>query len=167
MRQTFVTLPKGIGVDLAQIPRACPQDTFIAGGCPDVAKIGKIAGALAIADEPLTGDLYLLKPPAGKVLPGLGLAFTGRFAGRVIGSNAVDAKTGQLITQFESVPDLPLTALQIDIAGGTGGPVIATRALRERHGELRLRFCRALGAEHHADGPDLLRRFARGERAAG
>lgn len=129
MRQTIVTLPKGIGVDLAQIPRACPQDTFVAGGCPDVAKIGKIAGALAIADEPLTGDLYLLKPPAGKVLPGLGLAFTGRFAGRVIGSNAVDSKTGQLITQFESVPDLPLTALQIDIAGGTGGPVIATSEL--------------------------------------
>jgi hypothetical protein len=129
MRQTIVTLPKGIGVDLAQIPRACPQDTFLAGGCPDIAKIGKVAGALAIADDALTGDLYLLKPAAGKVLPGLGLSFTGRFAGRVIGSNAVDSKTGQLITQFEAVPDLPLTRLQIDIAGGTGGPVIATPEL--------------------------------------
>ncbi len=129
MRQTFVTLPKGIGVDLAQLPRACPQDTFLAGACPDQAKIGKVSGTLAIADDALGGDLYLLKPAAGKVLPGLGLSFTGRFAGRVIGSNAVDTKTGQLITAFETVPDLPLTALQIDIAGGTGGPVIATTEL--------------------------------------
>jgi hypothetical protein len=129
MRQTIVTLPQGIGVDLAQIPRACPQDTFAAGGCPDTAVIGKVAGALSITDEPLAGRLYLLKPPAGKVLPGLGMQFTGRFAGRVAGTNAVDPKTGQLVTQFETVPDLPLTTLQIDIQGGTGGPVIATTEL--------------------------------------
>lgn len=129
LRQTIVTLPVGVGVDLSQLPRACPQDTFAAGACPDTAKIGKVSGALTITDEPLGGDVYLLKPPAGKTLPGLGLSFTGRFAGRVTGTTAVDGKTGQLITAFETVPDLPLTALQIDINGGTGGPVIATSKL--------------------------------------
>lgn len=129
LRQTIVTLPTGVGVDLAQLPRACPQDTFAAGACPDTAKIGKVSGALTITDDALGGDIYLLKPVAGKTLPGLGLSFTGRFAGRVTGTTAVDTKTGQLVTAFETVPDLPLTALQIDINGGTGGPVIATAKL--------------------------------------
>ncbi len=129
LRQTFVTLPKGIGVDLAQIPRGCAVDEFVAGGCPATAIIGKVKGALSITDEPLSGDLYLLKARPGKTLPGLGLAFTGRFAGRVTGENAIDTKTGQLITQFAALPDLPLTDFQIDIVGGTGGPVIATKAL--------------------------------------
>lgn len=129
LRQTVVTLPVGVGVDLSQLPRACPQDAFAAGACPATSRIGKVSGTLSITDEPLGGDIYLLKPPAGKTLPGLGLSFTGRFAGRVAGTTAVDSKTGQLVTAFDTVPDLPLTALQIDINGGTGGPVIATAKL--------------------------------------
>jgi hypothetical protein len=129
LRQTFVTLPEGIGVDLTQIPRACSQEDFKASACPDIAKIGKVSGALAITDEPLAGDLYLLKPVPGKTLPGLGLAFKGRFSGNVAGTTAVDPKASQLVTQFESIPDLPLTSLQIDVSGGTGGIVIATTKL--------------------------------------
>ena len=47
-----------------------------------------ILAALSITDERLTGDLYLLKAPPGKTLPGLGLAFTGRFAARLTGETA-------------------------------------------------------------------------------
>ena len=129
LRQTFVTLPKGLGVDLTQIPRSCDLADFKASNCPPVAKIGSVTGALAITDEPLGGDLYLLKAQPGKTLPGLGLAFKGRFAGNVAGANAIDTKTGQLITQFESLPDLPLTSFQIDVNGGNGGILIATDAL--------------------------------------
>ncbi|MBO9532517.1 MAG: hypothetical protein J7513_06050 [Solirubrobacteraceae bacterium] len=129
LKQTTVTLPKGVGVDLTQIPRSCPQETFAAGACPDNARIGTLDGSLSIADDKLGGYMYLLKPVKGKVLPGVGLQFTGRFAGRVVGSTAVDPKTGQLVTDFPTVPDLPLTTLQINIAGGTGGPVIATEEL--------------------------------------
>ena len=131
LRQTFVTLPKGIGVDLAQIPRGCAVDEFLGGGCARTSIIGKVAASLTITDERLSGDLYLLKAAPGKTLPGLGIAFTGRFAARLTGENAVDSKTGQLITSFAALPDLPLTDFQIDITGGTGGPVISTRALCE------------------------------------
>ncbi|MFT4034207.1 MAG: hypothetical protein QM679_01370 [Patulibacter sp.] len=129
LRQTTVTLPAGLGVDLTQISRACAQDTFAAGGCADSAQIGTVAGSLSITDEPLTGGVYLLKPPSGKVLPALGLQFTGRFSGRVTGTTAVESKTGQLVTDFATVPDLPLTRLQLNISGGTSGPVIATSEL--------------------------------------
>lgn len=129
LRSAAVTLPEGVAVDLKELPRACPQDTFKAGGCPDSAKIGTAGGALSITDEPLAGSVYLLKPAAGSVLPGLGLQFVGRFAGRIVGANAVDAKSGQLISKFDLIPDLPVTALQINITGGTGGPLIATDAL--------------------------------------
>jgi hypothetical protein len=129
LKRAAVTLPAGVGVDLKQLPRACPQDTFRAGGCPATAKIGTVSGTLAITDEPLGGTIYLLKPAAGAVLPGLGLDFTGRFAGRVVGSNGVDAKTGRIISRFDPIPDLPLTALQVDLAGGESGILIATEEL--------------------------------------
>ncbi len=129
LRQTFVTLPNGLGFDLKQVARSCSQADFKATACPDVAKIGKVTGALSITDEPLSGDLYLLKPLPGKPLPGLGLAFRGRFAGNVAGTNAVDTKSGQLITQFETLPDLPLTSFQIDVTGGTTGVLVATAKL--------------------------------------
>lgn len=129
LRRAAVMLPNGLSVDLKQLPRACPQDTFRAGGCPENAKIGTVNATLSITDEPLGGSIYLLKPAAGSVLPGLGLDFTGRFAGRVVGSNAVDGKTGRLISRFDPVPDLPLTTLQVNLTGGSGGILIATSEL--------------------------------------
>jgi hypothetical protein len=128
MKQTYVTLPQGLAVDLTQLGRACTLADFQATTCADSAKIGKVSGALSIAAEPLAGDLYLLKPPAGQALPGIGLAFKGRFAGNVAGSSTI-SKTGQIVTQFPAVPDLPLTALEIDLAGGTGGLLQATKPL--------------------------------------
>ncbi|MDO9357058.1 MAG: hypothetical protein Q7T55_25395 [Solirubrobacteraceae bacterium] len=128
LRQTFVTLPAGLGFDLKQQARACSVEDFKATKCPDVAKIGKVTGALSITEEPLGGDLYLLKAIKGDPLPGLGLAFKGRFSGNVAGTNAI-AKTGQLITQFETLPDLPLTSFQLDVNGGDGSVLISTEKL--------------------------------------
>ncbi len=163
LKRTTVTLPNGLGVDLKQIPRACPQDTFAAGACPDNARIGTLDGSLAIADDQLGGYLYLLKPPAGKVLPAVGLQFTGRFAGRVAGTTAVDAK-GQLITDFSAVPDLPLTALQINIAGGAGWPADRERrALQGQRRRVHRQLRRALRSDGLACGEDDLRPAARGQ----
>jgi hypothetical protein len=128
LRDTSVVLPTGLAVDLDQIPRACAQDTFRAGGCPDTARIGTVSGALAIADEALGGYVYLLQPPSKGKLPGIGLAFVGRFAGRLIGTNGVD-KTGRIVARFAAIPDLPLTDLRIQIDGGKGGPLIAAAPL--------------------------------------
>ncbi|MDQ8045150.1 MAG: hypothetical protein AAGC46_09390 [Solirubrobacteraceae bacterium] len=128
LKQTFVTLPKGIGVDLKQIPRACKLSDFATNTCPSISAIGKASGTLAITDEPLAGNVYLLKID-GQTLPGVGLSFTGRFAGNVQGTTAIDPKTSQLVTSFPTIPDLPLTALQLDITGGTDGLLVATTAL--------------------------------------
>jgi hypothetical protein len=129
LRQTFVTLPTGLAVDLKQIPRACKIADFKAGACADAAKIGTVGGTLAIADEPLGGDLYLLEAAPGTQLPGLGLSFTGRFTGRVLGANAIEQPSGRLITKFEALPDLPLTAFQLNITGASNGPIVANNTL--------------------------------------
>jgi hypothetical protein len=126
--KTLVTLPVGLGADLNQVPRACPLDQFTAGGCASSAIVGNVLGAVAIADDPLPGNVYLLKIP-GQALPGIGLAFTGRFASRIAGTIAVDPKTGQLINSFNPLPDVPLTSLQLNFTGGSTGVVIATPEL--------------------------------------
>lgn len=128
MRNTVVTLPKGISVDLTQVnSRGCELATFRAGGCPPNAVIGKVSGALSITEEPLGGEVMMVRIP-GKVLPGLGLNFTGRFAGRVVGENEI-AKTGQIVASFPAIPDLPLTELRLDLTGGNGGTLVAGKDL--------------------------------------
>lgn len=124
LRQANVTLPDGIAADLAQVNgRGCMLDTFKAGGCPPNSTIGSVTGSLAIADEQLSGNVVMLRIP-GQTMPGLGLNFVGRFAGRVVGSNKI-AKTGQLISSFEALPDLPLTEFELTIDGGKTGVLVS------------------------------------------
>ncbi len=72
LRRAAVMLPSGLSVDLKQLPRACPQDTFRAGGCPENAKIGTVNATLSITDEPLGGSIYLSSPPRARSSPGSG-----------------------------------------------------------------------------------------------
>lgn len=128
LKQTAVTLPTGIAVDLQQAKRACTQADFAAGTCPDTARIGTLTGTLAIADEQLTGFVYILQAPQGRSLPGIGLVFTGRFAGRVSGFNITDAQS-RLVSTFPTLPDVPLTQLDLSFPSTANSPLLATKDL--------------------------------------
>ncbi len=128
LKQTAVTLPTGIAVDLQQAKRACTQADFAAGTCPDSARIGTLTGTLAIADEPLTGFVYILQAPQGRSLPGIGLVFTGRFAGRVSGFNTTDAQS-RLVSTFPTLPDVPVTQLDLSFPSAANSALLATKDL--------------------------------------
>lgn len=121
MKSATVILPEGVAADLKHIKNTCTQEQFDAVGCPGASRVGSAVAKVSITDEPITGDVFLLKVP-GQTLPGLGLSFTGRFAQRVTSLVKVNAD-GRLSVQFPSIPDLPLRALTIDVAGGATGPL--------------------------------------------
>jgi hypothetical protein len=131
IRTTSVTMPDGLAADLTQVARACRQADWDGGTCPQSARIGTVEGRLAITDEVLSGTLSMVKID-GRTLPSIGIAFQGRFASRLLGAIAIDRTSGQLVTTFADLPDVPLTRLALHLEGGPAAPLFSTAALCQR-----------------------------------
>lgn len=125
LRATRLTLPSGVSTDLKNLQVTCTMEQFHAGACPDATDVGWVNADVWIAPERIEGRVYLVKVP-GETLPGLGLAFTGRYAQRVV-SRVRITKTGRITTDFGSIPDLPLKRLEVRLFGGEKGPVQLAR----------------------------------------
>ncbi|MDQ8043879.1 MAG: hypothetical protein AAGC46_00105 [Solirubrobacteraceae bacterium] len=120
LRGATVTLPRGIAVDLKNITNICPMDQFNAVICSAATRIGTATARVALTPDPIPGDVYLVRIP-GQSLPGLGLSFTGRYSQRVL--SVVQVVDNRIVVRFDSIPDLPLRRLDMDITGGSGGPI--------------------------------------------
>lgn len=121
LKATTVTLPAGIGADLANTRNACTQEQWAAASCPDSTRVGSATARVRITTEEIPGDVYLVTVP-GKSLPGLGLNFTGRYAQRLLSS--VQIIGDRLTATFGSIPDLPLTSLDLTVNGGARSPLV-------------------------------------------
>ncbi|MBJ7471302.1 MAG: hypothetical protein JHD16_08360 [Solirubrobacteraceae bacterium] len=111
-----VTLPAGIGADLARIGRACPIAEFRSGGGCGNATTGSLTGTLSILDEPITGRVVIVKYPE-ETLPGIGLDIQGRFKARIEGKVKI-ASSGQLEVTLDRLPDAPIDDLLLTFAPG-------------------------------------------------
>ncbi len=128
IKSTAVMMPAGLSADLKQIPRACPGASWDVGTCGADAVIGTAQAKIAITDEVINGKVSMVKVE-GQTLPGIGIQLEGRFASRLLGRIAVDQATTRLVTRFESLPDVPISQLQLALEGGPRGALIATKAL--------------------------------------
>ncbi len=128
IKSTRVTLPDGLGADLQQVKRACTGVQWDAGQCPADAIVGKVTATMAITPEVISGNLSLVKIQ-GQPLPGIGIQLLGRFAARILGTIAVDQKSGQLVTILPTLPDVPLSTFDLALEGGARGALISTKAL--------------------------------------
>jgi hypothetical protein len=146
IRTTAVTMPVGLAADLKQVPRACKQADWDAGTCGDGARIGTVEGRLSITNEVLSGTLSMVKID-GKTLPGIGIQFQGRFASKILGGIAIDQASGQLVTSFTDLPDVPLTQLALHIDGGPTAPLFSTSELCEQTPTMVGRFTGQSGAQ--------------------
>ncbi|MDQ8045151.1 MAG: hypothetical protein REI11_11130 [Patulibacter sp.] len=127
IKSTSVTMPAGIAADLKQASRGCTQAAWNAGTCGDGAVVGTVTARLAISPEVVTGTVSLVKVE-GQALPGIGMQLQGRFAARILGTIGISS-TAQLVTTFPSVPDQPISSLQLNLAGGANGALYSTAAL--------------------------------------
>ncbi|MDO9357059.1 MAG: hypothetical protein Q7T55_25400 [Solirubrobacteraceae bacterium] len=128
IKSTRVVLPDGIGADLVTARRACPGTDWDAGTCSPDAITGKVTATLSITSEVVSGTVSLVKV-AGEPLPGIGIQLQGRFAARILGTIAIDQKSGQLVTNLPSLPDVPLTVFDLQMEGGPRGALISTKKL--------------------------------------
>lgn len=121
LRSAKVMLPAGLATDTANLKNVCPTDGFNAGNCDDATKVGTVKATVSITNDVVQGDVHLVRVE-GSTLPGIGMKFTGRYAMRVLSRVSI-AKDGRLVTEFGSIPDLPLRRLDMTIAGGPKAPI--------------------------------------------
>jgi hypothetical protein len=99
------------------------------GGCPESAKIGSATAKSPLIDETASGGLYLAKPhdnPFDSLLaiymvlkiPERGVLV--KLAGKV----SPDPRTGQLITTFENLPQLPVSSFDLHFREGARAPLV-------------------------------------------
>jgi hypothetical protein len=108
------------------------------GHCPPSSQIGTVKITTPVLTEPLKGHLYVAQPQCGG--PGqlpctpadatngrlFGLYLEAEGSGVVVklrGSASVDPATGRLTARFTENPQLPVSEVAIDIAGGDRSPL--------------------------------------------
>ncbi|MBI5106050.1 MAG: hypothetical protein HZB46_13905, partial [Solirubrobacterales bacterium] len=131
LRRAAVTLPAGLGIDLANLTTLCSDEQFAARACPPASRLGSVEADTALLPFPLSGPVHLLRPAAGATLPGMGvdLGLLRMRAGVALTAD------GRIQTIFEGLPDVPLRRLTLTVDGGRRGALRLSRDLcgRESH----------------------------------
>jgi hypothetical protein len=128
IRSSRVTLPEGFSINpnAADGKVACADNLTGIGTrgparCPESAKIGTLSIDVASLPEPISGGMYLGEPLPGETYR-LVLAADG--AGthvKLPGTVSADPHTGQLVIEFNDLPQQPLQELDMHIFGSERG----------------------------------------------
>jgi hypothetical protein len=138
-RKVEVVLPEGVSVNPSQAAGlgVCSEAELAretasspaGAGCPLSSKIGTVAAKSPLLEEPAEGSLFLAKPyqnPFGTLLaiylvvkvPDRGVAV--KLSGKVM----LDPDTGQLVTTFDDIPQLPVSSFKMHLREGTRSPLV-------------------------------------------
>ena len=133
LKKAVVTLPAGTAVSPSSangLGACTPEEIGLhdanAPTCPDSSKIGEAEVFTPLLAAPLKGAVYVAQQETFEgALIGLYLVAEGsgaliKLGGRV----ALDANTGQIVTTFDSLPQLPFSDLKLRLFGGPKAPLI-------------------------------------------
>lgn len=139
MKSAEVTLPEGMTVNPSQANGlgACSEADFAresaaslpGEGCPESSKIGSVIATSPVLDERADGSIYVATPranPFGSLIavymvlkiPDRGVVI--KLPGRV----QLDSATGQLITTFDDLPQLPVSSFKLHFREGPRSPLV-------------------------------------------
>jgi hypothetical protein len=140
IRKAVVTLPRGMTANpsLAEGLGVCSQaqyeseriDTAPGAGCPNSSKIGTIEVRTPLLEgKSLSGSLYVAEPFKNQFgsLIALYMVFRSTELGIVLkqaGRVTPDPLTGQLVSTFEDIPQLPFSDLELHFREGGRSPLI-------------------------------------------
>jgi hypothetical protein len=178
-RRVSVTLPKGELLDNAHIGTVCTRARFAEKTCPEASFLGWARVTTPLLDGPLEGRTYLRS--SNHDLPDLAVDLTGQVNFQLVGR--VDSVDARLRATFESLPDVPVSSFDLNLAGGRKGllqnieslcgePKHATTRLVGQNGKrlsvptrLSARCSRGRPKRHRLNAPHRLRRHLAGKGA--
>jgi hypothetical protein len=150
LRAVSVTLPSTLNARLPVLNRACSQADFAANRCAG-ARVGSAVAVTPLLRDPLRGSAFFVRNPH-RVLPDLVVALRGQVAVDLVGKVGVNARTNQLTTRFDTVPDVPITKFALRLVAGANGPLGTTASLcsaRARRATASIGFRGQNGATLH------------------
>jgi hypothetical protein len=139
MRRATVTLPEGVTINPAEAEGlgVCGEadlareryDSGPNAGCPETSKIGSVEATTPVIDRKATGSLYLAKPyenPFGSLLA---LYMVLRIPDRGVlvklpAKVTTDPVTGQITTEFDDIPQLPVATFHLHFREGARAPLV-------------------------------------------
>ncbi|MBI2690789.1 MAG: hypothetical protein HYX29_02405 [Solirubrobacterales bacterium] len=117
IKSVNLTLPRPISIDVQRLPFPCLDEQAAAKACPASAAIGTVTATTPLLDKPISGLVYVLKSATS--LPRLLIALRGDIDVDLIATNSfLNATTKpQIITQMDTLPDVPLSSFSMKING--------------------------------------------------
>jgi hypothetical protein len=127
-----VTLPKSLALDPKNSKVVCDFATAQAVhggavGCPASTIVGTASATTPLLSQPLTGNVYLVQGirfgaqgQQIRTLPSLLVPLRGQFAIDLRAQTSVNGQSA-LVTTFSGVPDVPVSAFQLSLTGGSKG----------------------------------------------
>lgn len=119
LRGVTVKLPRTINARLPVINDACTLEQFRARTCTK--QVGTATAVTPILREPLTGPAYFVRNPARRI-PDLMVALRGQVEIDLTGKVTIPRDL-TLKTQFDTIPDVPITSFALRLVAGRGGPL--------------------------------------------
>jgi hypothetical protein len=140
VRSVQVSLPAGIGPDIAKLSGACPEASLVAGSCPASSVVGTATAVAPVIAQPLTGPVRLVAPPGA--LPQIDVELDGPISLHLRGNIALG---NRLTTTFDGIPDVPLS--RFELAFTANGALQAGRDLcKTANAPIDARFTSQAGA---------------------
>jgi len=138
-KKVDVTLPEGVTINPSQADGlgACAPaeyarerfDSAPGAGCPESSKIGSVDIVTPLLEEEAHGSVYVAKPydnPFGSLLA---LYMVAKIPERGIlvkqaGKVELDPKTGQIVTTFDDLPQIPFSTFDLHFKEGERAPLV-------------------------------------------
>jgi hypothetical protein len=113
-----VALPHSEFLDQGNIGTVCTRVQFAAKECPAASVYGTVTATSPLVDYPLNGNVYLRS--SDNKLPDLVMALHGPPSQpiEVDAVGRIDSIKGGIRTTFEGTPDIPVSSLVLNMAGG-------------------------------------------------
>lgn len=134
-----VTLPEGVTVNPSQAnglgacaPADYARETFDSPpgqGCPEASKIGRVNISTPLLEEEVHGSVYVATPNGNPFGSLLALYLVAKIPERGIlvkqaGMVQLDPDTGQIMTTFDDLPQIPFDTFDLHFFGGDRAPLV-------------------------------------------
>jgi len=119
LRAMKLSLPRELRFDAAGLEELCSRRDAIDGACGDGSKVGSATARTSLLSQPLRGGIYVVQP-SGNGQPDLWLDLVAMGV-QVSLRGRSSVHHGHLSTDLLGLPDMPLSALTMRLAGGDEG----------------------------------------------
>lgn len=121
--RTSVALPHSEFLAQEHINTICTRVQFAADNCPKGSVYGSAIAFSPLLDKPLKGPVYLRS--SNHPLPDMVVALDGQFDIDLVGR--IDSVNGGIRTNFDSIPDAPVTKFVLKMKGGAKSLLVNSR----------------------------------------